>query len=768
MPDSFPERLGRYSIVSLIGAGGMGEVYLADDERLGRRVAIKIVPESVSRDVEARNRLLREARAVAALDHPNVCTLYEIGEHEDRPFLVMQYVEGETLFDRLQRGPMSLNECLDVGTQICAALEDAHRRGIIHRDIKPMNLILTPRGQVKVLDFGLARFLTPDNVHDEALKSRTGVVTGTAPYMSPEQLRGAFVDARTDIFSLGVVLYEMAAGRRPFDRPNTAATITAILFEDPPALASPEHSGLMPIIKRALKKEPDDRYDSIAEMLYAMQSVKRRSTSSKRKVVVESQPDIEPTQQMTAAIAPVKSRIDSLAVLPVVTGSFDPALEYLVYGLSEGITNALSHVRRLRVIAAGTTARWASAGLDARQVGRQLNVAAIVDIKAHVSEAGLHVEASLISTADGSQLWSSRYDRAPREVTALAEAIADDVAERVRTKGSSAPRRTVKKKRTVDHEAQQLYLKGRFQWIKRTPDAVKQALSLFQRAVEMDPAFAMPYAGLADCFVMLGFIQALPPREVLPKIKAAARKAIDLDPLLAEPHATLGYAAGLFDWDWDTAKRELEEAMRLNPNYAWAPHWLGILLCAHGEIEKALELIEISKELDPLSPILNVGSGIPLHVARRYDEAVACYRAVLETDPALAPGHYYLAITLQVLGEYEDAITHLKQAIEIAGPAGLYLGELVYALKSAGRDGEAFEVFEQLRAAESKRYVSPYCFAIAYTGLGRFDEAFDALEKAFDEHNAWLWFLPVDRRFDPLRDDARLDGLLRRYGLLSA
>jgi len=765
--DALPQRLGPYAIVSLIGAGGMGEVYLADDERLGRRVAIKIVPESVSRDPEAKGRLLREARAVAALDHPNVCTIYEVGEHEQRPYIVMQYVEGETLFDRLQRASMSLNECLDTASQVCAALDDAHGRGIIHRDIKPMNLILTPRGQVKVLDFGLARFLAPTNGStEEALKSRTGVVTGTAPYMSPEQLRGTFVDARTDIFSLGVVLYEMATRRRPFDRPNTAATITAILFEEPPPISTASHAGLTPIVRRALRKDPSDRYANTGEMMRALESLKKRSTS-RRKVVEVA--EIEPTQAMNAVSAPLpKGRIDSLAVLPVATGTLDPALEYLVYGLSEGITNALSHVRRLRVIATGTTARYAGTGLDAREVGAQLNVAAVVGIHARVNEETLHAEVTLIATADGSVLWSSRYDRPPRDVATLAEAIAEDVAERVRTGSGSQPRRAVKKKRSVDPEAQQLYLKGRFQWIKRHPEAVKQAMSMFQRAVEIDPAFAMPYAGLADSFVMLGFIQALPPKDILPKVKAAARKAIELDPTLADPHATLGYAAGLFEWDFETGKRELEEAMRLNPNYAWAPHWLGILRCRRGETDEALRLIEISKELDPLSPIINVGAGIPLHVAKRYDDAIACYRAVLETDPTLAPGHYYLAMTYEIRGDYEEAVIELRRAIEIAGPAGLYLGELAHALSSAGRRDEALEVLEQLNASAMKRYISPYCFAVAYTGLRQFDEAFIALEHAFDEHNAWVWFVPVDPRFNPLHSDARYAELLGKFGFVTS
>ncbi|HEX7833490.1 MAG TPA: tetratricopeptide repeat protein, partial [Thermoanaerobaculia bacterium] len=525
------------------------------------------------------------------------------------------------------------------------------------------------------------------------------------------------------------------------------------------------HAALTPIIRRALRKDPADRYESIADMLSALESLKRRSTSRRKAVTSTDPQESEATQAMTAVATPVKGRIDSIAVLPVVTGTLDPALEYLIYGLSEGITNALSHVRRLRVIAAGTTARYAGSGLDARHVGRQLNVAAVVGVRARVDEQALHAEASLISTTDGSVLWSSQYDRPPRDVAALSEAIAEDVAERVRVRGSSAPRRTVKKKRAIDPEAQQLYLKGRFQWIKRHPEAVKQAMSLFQRAVEIDPAFAMPYAGLADSFVMLGFIQALPPREVLPKVKAAARKAIELDPTLADPHATLGYAAGLFEWDWDTAKRELEEAMRLNPNYPWGPHWLGILYCGRGETERALELIDLSKELDPLSPIINVGAGIPLHIAHRYDEAIAAYRAVLETDPSLAPGHYYLAMTLEMTGDYDDAISHLRRAIEIAGPAGLYLGELSHALSSAGRIDEALEVLEQLRSAASKRYVSPYCFAVAYTGLRRFDEAFEALERTFEEHNAWLWFLPVDPRFHPLRGDPRLAALLDRYRL---
>ena len=762
MGEIFPTVVGRYRIVSLIGAGGMGEVYLADDEKLGRRVAIKILPEAVSRDAEAKLRMLREARAVAALDHPNVCTIYEVGEHEGRPYIAMQFIEGETLFERLKQSRLSPSECLDIATQVAAALDEAHSHGVIHRDIKPMNIMITVRGQVKVLDFGLAKF---DSRVDSStdLKSRTGIITGTAPYMSPEQLRGSPVDARSDIFSLGVVLYEMATGSRPFERPSTVATITAILFEDPEPIVEGPFVPLWTIIRRALAKEPSKRYATSAMLLEALQDLKNRPSSRPRRARPS---DLDPTQSLARPATPrPRGRIDSIAVLPSVSGQLQPSLEYLVYGLSEGIVDALAHVRKLRVIASGTAAHYAGTDPDPRDVGRELNVAAIAIVRARVDGEHLHADVELVNTADGSLIWSSRYIREIREVAALSETIAEEIAEQVRVGSQSAPRRSVKKKHAVDTEAEQLYLKGRFQWIKRHPEAVKQAMTFFQQAVERDPSFARPYAGLADCFVMLGFMHALPPREILPKVKAAARRAIELDPTLADPHATLGYAAGLFEWDMETAQRELEEAMHLNPNYPWAPHWLGILMCGRGHTRRALELIDMSKDLDPLSPIINVGAGIPLHIARRYDDAVACYRAVLEMDPSLAPGHYYLGMSLQMRGDYDEAIRAIQRAIDIAGPAPIFVGALAHTLACAGRTADAERLVEQLRTIARQRYVSPYSFAVAHTGLGQIDEALAALEETLEEHNAWVWFLPVDPRFDRLRSDERYAAMMARYGL---
>lgn len=763
MSTSAPEAIGHYRIVSLIGEGGMGEVYLADDSRLGRRVAIKILPETVSRDPDAKRRMLREARAVAALDHPNVCTIHEVGEHEGRPFIVMQYVEGETLFQRMLHSRLTLTESLEIALQVAAALDEAHSHGVVHRDIKTLNIMLTPRGQVKVLDFGLARLEQGSEASVEVTKP--GTVTGTAPYMSPEQLRGVPIDGRSDIFSFGVVLYEMAMGRRPFDRENAISTITAILFEEPPPVDA-DFAPLAPILRRALAKEPSRRYATAALLL---EDLKKTTQSSRPRAKRVRTSEMEATQivaAQTATPSRAKSRIDSVAVLAFGGDETESELDYLVYGLADSVITALSQVKKLRVIAPTSIDRYSEDEIDPGRVGRELNVAAIAVLRASIDAEHLHVDVELISTNDGTQVWESQYERPVSEVAALAESLAGDIADQIRVRGTySGPRRAVKKKRVVDPEAQQLFLKGRFQWVKRHPEALKQALSYFQQAVEHDPSFAQAYAGLADSFVMLGTMQALPPREILPKAKAAARRAIELDPTLAEPHASIGCAAGLIEWDWDTAQRELEEAMRLNPNYPWAPHWLGLLFSGRGETRRGLELIDLAQTLDPLSPIIGIAGGISLHIARRFDEALSRYRHIIESETSFTAGHYYLGLTLEQRCEYDEAISHLERLVESAGPVSLYMAALAHCYARAGRAPDAEKVIEQLRQISKQRYVTPFAFLICWIGLGRFDDAIKSLEAALEERNALLWFLPVEPRLDPLRTDPRFAPLVERYGL---
>ena len=756
-----PEAIGHYRIVSLIGEGGMGEVYLADDSRLGRRVAIKMLSETVSRDPDAKRRMLREARAVAALDHPNVCTIHEVGEHEGRPFIVMQYIEGETLFERMQRTRLSLPESLEIALQVAAALDEAHSHGVVHRDIKTLNIMLTPRGQVKVLDFGLARLEAGSESSTDVLVTKPGTVTGTAPYMSPEQLRGVPIDGRSDIFSFGVVLYEMAMGKRPFDRENAISTITAILFEEPPPVDE-DFALLAPILRRALAKEPSKRYATAALLLEDLKKATQPSRTRARRVKTS---EMEPTQIVQAA-PPRKSRIDSLAVLAFGTNETESELDYLVYGLADSVITALSQMRKLRVIAPTSIDRYSEDEIDPGRVGRELNVAAIAVLRASVDSEHLHVDVELITTSDAAQVWESQYERPVSEVAALAESLAGDIADQIRVRGTySGPRRVVKKKRAADPEAQQLFLKGRFQWVKRHPEALKLALSYFQQAVEHDPSFAQAYAALADSFLMLGTMQALPPREILPKAKAAAQRAIELDDTLAEPHASIGCAAGLIEWDWDTAERELEEAMRLNPNYPWAPHWLGLLYSGSGRTRRGLELSELAQSLDPLSPIIAIGTGIAMHISRRYDEALARYRHIIESETSFTAGHYYLGLTLEQRGEYAEAISHLEQLVASAGPVSLYMAALSHCYASAGRMQDAEKVLDQLRQIGKQRYVTPFAFLICWIGLGKLEEAMQSLEAALEERNALLWFLPVEPRLDPLRNHPRFAPLVERYGL---
>jgi len=603
-----PTSLGHYRILSPLGAGGMGEVYLANDTRLTRNVAIKVLPAHANADAEAQQRMLREARLIATIDHPNVCTIYEIGEEADQPYIVMQYVQGETLGQRMRRGPVSLAEAVDLGRQITAALAEAHKRGIVHRDIKPGNIMIGTTGVVKVLDFGLAKsFMRAPDDATEVVISRADAVSGTTPYMSPEQLLGEPLDGRSDLFSLGVVLYEIAAGWRPFDRRTVAATINAILMAEPEPLTSPELLPLEPVILRALAKPVGRRFPDASAMHEALTSLGDGRSAFVRVLFTTS------TTTQTAAS--------------------DPA-------------------------------------------------------------------------------------------------------------------------------ATKLYLRARTQWNKRHPEAVKQAIALFQEAVEIDPMHASSYAGMADAYMLLGFLQVISPRDVMPKAKASALRAIELDPSLSEPHASLGYLAGMFEWDWAAARRELAEAMRLDPRYAWAPHWYGVLATAKSH-DEALRHVMHAHELDPLSPIIHTAIGIAHHMRRDYGAAVRLYTQVLDTEPAFAPAHYYIGLSYEQLKDYDNAIRNFTRAAEIANGGGLFLGALGHCLGISGQTGEARRILQQLDERARERYVSPFNIMLVHHGLGETERTLEWLRKSIDDRSAGLWHTPVEPRFDSIRDQPAFRELLR-------
>jgi tetratricopeptide (TPR) repeat protein len=601
--------LGHYTIVSRLGAGGMGEVYLGADTLLNRPVAIKVLPPERD-DEDAQHRLLREARIVASIDHPNVCTIYEVGREGDCSYIVMQYVEGMTLLERMHKGPIPLAETLDIASQVTAALAEAHRHGIVHSDIKPGNIMIAPSGVVKVLDFGVAKRRASAIDLSVTTAATVAISAGTVPYMSPEQLRSEPLDGRSDLFSLGVTLYEIVAGVRPFDRATGTATIAAILSDEP----APVNSPLATVITRALEKTASRRYPSAAAMQVALHAVRH------------------------------------------------------------GVGPSLSQTKETR----------------------------------------------------------------PKAVS----------------KGS------------LDPEAEKLYLRGRAHWNKRHPAEVRQAIACFQQAVEREPFYASAYAGLADAYLMLGFLQALPPRDVIPKGKAAALRAIALEPELAEPHAGLGYIAGLFEWDWPTASRELFEAMRLNPDYPWAAHWYGVLISPRS-FDEAVRYLERARNLDPLSPILNVALGVPHHQYRRYHEAIRIYSSVIESELAFAPAFYYAGLSYEQLGDYEQAVANLSRAVEIGGRGALFVGALGHCLGVSGNHAAARQLLEELSQRSADAYVSPYNVMLVHLGLGAHDAALTWLERACDERNGLLWASCVEPRFDALRGDRRFRDVLERHGLRS-
>jgi tRNA A-37 threonylcarbamoyl transferase component Bud32/tetratricopeptide (TPR) repeat protein len=611
-----PFSLGHYRVLSPLGAGGMGEVYLATDTRLNRSVAIKVLPARSAADAEAHQRIFREARLIATIDHPNVCTIYEIGEDADQPFIVMQYVEGETLGQRLRRTRATLAETIEIGRQITAALAEAHKRGIVHRDIKPANIMINASGVVKVLDFGLAKsFMRTANDATEVFVSRADVVSGTTPYMSPEQLLGESLDGRSDLFSLGVVLYEVATGgRRPFDGKTPAATINAILMSEPEPLTQDDLPALQPLIQRALAKALGKRFADASAM--------------------------------------------------------HEALTALGEGRSAPVRRAPAVTMRKR-----------------------------------------------------------------------------------RKKGAA-----------TDPAAEKLYLRGRTQWNKRHPDALRQAIALFQEAVEIDPMHAGSYAGLADAYMLLGFVQVISPRDVMPKAKAAALRAIELDPNLAEPHASLGYLAGVFEWDWPTAQRELMTAMKLNPEYAWAPHWYGVL-AAHRSLEESLQYVTRAHEIDPLSPIIHTAIGMPHHWWRDYPAALRLYRQVLDTEAAFAPAHYYIALTYEQMKDYGNAIHNFTRAAEISNGGGLFLGALGHCAGISGDHQLARKMLHDLEERARERYVSPFNVMLVHLGLGEIDLALDWLERALEDRTGGLLQSNVEPRFDVIRNEPRFIELLTRYGL---
>jgi len=749
----------------------MGQVYLAEDTRLGRQVAIKFLPASYQYDPERRTRFLAEARATSALRSTHIAAIYDIGEHEGAMYLVMEYVEGELLSEMLKRGPLQIREATDFTVQIADALSEAHSLSIVHCDVKASNLMVNERGMVKLLDFGIAAATSTkeaepnDRTKPVGQQTAVGVVTGTVSYMSPEQAIGRTLDHRSDIFSLGIVLYEMLTAHLPFEGDTPVEVIDKIIHAEPMPVTRLNYAvppDLERIVRKCLEKDRERRYQLVRDLLIDLRNLQRDSDSGSQPTTSSLRP------RNTQAVARSRSRkaIDSLAILPFANLSGDPDLEYLSDGVTEGLINNLSRLPKLRVMARSTVFRYHGRELpDPLQVGEELAVRAVLLGRLLKRDDALIIKLELVDTTDGSHLWGEQYVRQSSDIFTLEQEISTEITEQLRFKLTSAQRKSLAKRSTENSEAYQLYLKGRYHWNRRTEEGIKRSLDYFEKAIALDPDFALAYAGLADSYNLLASYAAKPVPTLFLRAKATALKALSLDDKLAEAHASLAAVKLWREFDWEAGERGFRKAIDLNPSYATAHLWLALYLAAMGRIDEALLEIRFGHELDPLSRVLSLNLARILYFARQFDEAVKQCLKTIEMFPDYLIAHRRLGMTYGEKGLFEEAEAEFNGALRLSAKDSETMSAMAYVYAAQERTDEARRILEELEHLASQGYVSPYSLARVHIGLGQFDEAFAQLEKTFQERHGILSYIKVEPMFDRIREDARYTDLLRRLGL---
>ena len=847
------QTVSHYRVVERLGAGGMGEVFLAEDLTLGRKVALKFLVEGLQTDPEILDRFLREARTASALNHPNICTIHEIVNDGVRPFLVFELLEGRTLREEIHNTPLPLDRLLTLAIQIADALDAAHAIGITHRDIKPANIFVTRRGDAKVLDFGLAKLASrgpsPDSaantfvMQDDHLLTRPGTTLGTVSYMSPEQARGDDLDGRSDLFSFGGVIYEMATGRLAFGGASTAIIFDAILNRMPIPISSlnpampPE---LDQIVSKALEKDRDLRYGSASEIRADLKRLKRESDSgriavgsgSRSSVASRGQSSVgsvrraasgsasraavetgdrgpeladetiimppslaagvpaaaQPAKKIGpwAAIAAVAAvaivalaaigfagyrwmsgasdRIDSIVVLPFVNASGNPDTEYLGDGITEALINDLSQLPGIRVSARSLSFRYKGKDEDPLKAGRELNARAVMTGRVSTRGGQLIIQCDLMDVSRAAQIWGGQYTRPMADILQVQDEIAGEIFDKLRLRLTGEEKKRLTKRYTEDAEAYQLYLKGRFYWNQGTIGGYKKSIEYLQEAIVKDPRYALAYAGLADSYLFLGSFYV----EAISEAKAAAVKAIELDPSLAEAHVALGHIRLWLDWDWPAAEREFGQGISLNAGSALAHNQYATYLAAMGRTEDAIREATRARDLDALSPIVNTDLGWSLLYAGRVDEAVAQFRKTLGLDANYVSARWGLGAALLEKKQYGDAIAELKQAVALSEGSPVLMGHLGMAYGLSGARAEAANVLTQLNALAAREYVPSSAAALVQMGLGRGNDALDLLEKAYDEHDFALVFLRVAPWFKGVRSEARFAKLVERMQLPAA
>jgi serine/threonine protein kinase/Tfp pilus assembly protein PilF len=791
-------KLGPYEILSPLGAGGMGEVYRARDAALGRDVAVKVLPVAFSEDSDRLRRFKLEAQAAAALNHPNILSIHQLGVHDGAPYLVSELLEGETLRSRLERGALPASTAVDYTLQLVSGLAAAHERGIVHRDLKPENIFLTTHGLAKILDFGLAKlrrpeeFGSPEAAMTQGTVTVPGIVMGTMGYMSPEQVRGQRVDHRSDLFALGALFYEMLSGKRAFQGNTPADTLTAILMHDPPSLIGTSPNITAPlerIIRRCLEKDPNERFQSAKEVGFALKALSDVPAS----VTADSEKatGVRVPQQMTAkatlglaglAVVVVLSlliaanvgglrdrlwrggHIQSLAVLPLASLSGDSAQDYFADGMTEAMITELAQISGLRVISRTSVMQYKGGKKSLPEIARELHVDSVLEGSVLRSGEKVRITAQLIQAFPERHLWAQSYVSDLRDIMAVQSQVARSVAGEIRVKLTASEEARLQKSRPVNPGAHDAYLRGRYFRRKGGLENVEKAGHYFEQALDNDPLYAPAYAALADYYSVLPFYTGARPDEVLPKAKAAVARALELDDSLAEAHASLAYIYTYYDWDWAHGDQEFQRALQLNPNDAAVRHRYSRYLSSLGRIDEALREIKHEQELDPLSQVAKANVGMIYYFARQYDSAIKPLNDVLKEDPKFDTAYWGLGLIYEQKGMPAEAVAQMEKAAALS-PDSNTMASLGHAYAIAGQKEKAQKILGQLDAQSKKESISGYQFAVIYAGLGELNKALAELEKAFKERSTLLGYIKMDPRFDPIRSDARFIDLQRRIGL---
>jgi eukaryotic-like serine/threonine-protein kinase len=732
-------QLGPYKIEQLLGAGGMGEVYRAVDTRLGRTVAVKVLPQGLAASPEFRHRFLREARAASALNHPNIVVLFDISSHEGVDFLVMEYVAGQSLKDLIPPEGLAFDQLIRWGAQIASALEAAHASGIVHRDVKPANIVVTAQEQVKVLDFGIAKVRGDGTATD--LTNR-GQVIGTVTYMSPEQTRGEDVDARSDIFSLGCLLYEAATGQTPFRGVSALAVMHEIATADPPPPSSlrpnlPRTFDAM--IARCLRKLPQERFSSMAEVRANLE---------------------QPVSVVFATAAA------SIVVLPFTSAGTDRDTEHFGDGLAEELIAALTKISKLRVTPRSSAFSFRGKSMDVREIGRRLNAGSVLEGNVRGAGSHLRISVQLTNVADGRPLWSERFDRTLTDIFEVQDEITGAVVAKLCThllgEAADVPGHAPKRF-TEDPEAYSLFLKGRYHWNRR-PSGTYAAIGCFQRALERDPKYALAYASLSDCYNTLGSWEAgiLAPEEAYSKGRAYAERSLQIDPHLAEGHTAMGYGLFHFAWDLRAAERSMTEAIRLDPGYGAAHHWYSHLLVAAQRFEESLEQSRQYLSLDPTDPKAVSHLCWDRLMAHDFPAAERECRAAVIQEPNFAWHHTFLGWALLVSGRPEEAHAEMEEGVKLSGNLSVFRNFATHACAVWGHGDLARAQLKNLEQISQQKYVSPYEIGLIHEALGNREEAFLQWERAFEQRSPWLVYLANEPRLMHLRGQPQFDALVGR------